>query len=93
MPDWMPHFAAFTTQDRFSLWSLVVATLALAANVLTAFWANRKTDIKLKELERSMAGGLDKLEGKVNGLDWNYAYVIGVLDGAGLTRTKRTRNG
>ena len=43
--------------------------------------------MKLRELEQTMAGGLDELDDKINGVDLNYAYVLGVLDGAGLTRT------
>ncbi len=35
-----------------------------------------------------MTVGLSKLDDKINGVDWNYAYVIGVLDGAGLTKNR-----
>lgn len=93
MPDWMPHFATFSTQDWFSLWTLVLAALALAANVLTACWTSSKMDAKLSEMEQSMAVGLEQLDDKIRNLDSDYAYVIGVLDGAGLTRARKSRNG
>ena len=40
---------------------------------------------------RPLEEGLGNLDDKVNGIDWGYAYILGVLDGAGLTKGRRRR--
>ena len=93
MADWMPNFSTFTTQEWLTFWSVVVAAAAVVANISVAIWNNLRTNSKLRELEDSMTTGLGALDDKVNAVDWNYAYVIGVLDGAGLTQHGRQDDG
>ena len=62
--------------------SLVVASLALVSNVIIAAWGNAKTNRKLGELEKSMATGLEKLDGKVNDVEGTTRYLTGYLDGS-----------
>ena len=102
---WTQLTEAFTTEDWFSLWSLVVAVLAIAANIWITVWNSRRvgsrlkdmneaTDGKLEDMDTRIAKGLASLDDKVNGIDWNHAYILGVLDGAGIaqgTRRKGTR--
>lgn len=42
-------------------------------------------------MDETLEEGLGKLDDKVNGVDWGYAYMPGVLDGAGLTQGHRRR--
>lgn len=104
---WNELTGAFTTEDWFSLWSLVVAVLAVVANIGITAWnsirvssrlkeMNDTTDGKLEDMDTTIADGLATLDEKVNGIDWGYAHILGVLDGAGITQGTRrqgTRQG
>lgn len=37
-------------------------------------------------MDETLEEGLGTLDDKVNGIDWDYAYMLGVLDGSGLTK-------
>ncbi len=88
---WNGLTAPFTTQDWFSFWTLVVAVLTVAFNLGIALWNSKKIDKKLLSMDETLEEGLGKLDDKVNGVDWGYAYILGVLDGAGLTQGRRRR--
>ena len=83
---WSGLTASFTTQDWFSFWTLVVAVLTVAFNLGIALWNSNKIDKKLLSMDETLEEGLGTLDDKVNGIDWGYANILGVLDGAGLTK-------
>lgn len=90
--DWWNRLTApFATQDWFSFWTLVVAVLTVAFNLGIALWCSKKIDNKLLSMDETLEEGLGKLDDKVNGVDWGYANIPGVLDGAGLTQGHRRR--
>lgn len=83
--------ASFTTQDWFSFWTLVIAVLTVIVNVGIALWNSAKVDRKLLSMDETIEETLGKLDDKVNGIDWGYAYILGVLDGAGITKGRKRR--
>lgn len=83
------RFTSFTTQHWLSFWSVVVAAVAVVVNVGFAVWNSIKVDRKLRAMDSALAKGLGDLDDKVNSVDWNYAYILGVLDGAGITGEHR----
>lgn len=85
MPDW----SSFTNEDWWSLLSLIIALLALAANICIAIVGNMVTNRKLANLEKSMNDGMRELGEKVAETDRLTAYLAGVLDGAGITPRRR----
>ena len=92
MMDWWNGLtASFTTQDWFSFWTLVVAVLTIAINLGVALWNSKKVDKKLLSMDEVIEEGLGKLDDKVTEVDRTSVYIIGVLDGAGLTRRRRRR--
>ena len=87
----MLDFTNFTTQDWIAIGSLAVSTLMLISNVVIAVWAATRTSRKVAEAERVINRRLRQMQDKLVVLDRSDAYVIGVLDGAGLTRERGTR--
>ena len=85
MPDW----SSFANEDWWSLLSLIIASLALAANICIAIMGDITTNRKLANLEKSMSDGLRELDRKVTDVDKVTAYLAGVLDGAGITPRRR----
>ena len=93
MGEWLPDFTMFSKEDWFSFSALAIAVLTVAANVGITVWNSGRVTSKLRGMDETIEEGLGKLDEKVNGLDWGYAYVLGVLDGAGITKGDGRRRG
>lgn len=60
-------------------------------NLGVALWNSKKVDKKLPSMDEVIEEGLGKLDDKVTEVDRTSVYIVGVLDGAGLTRRRRRR--
>lgn len=69
----------------------MIAVLTVIVNVGIALWNSAKVDRKLLSMDETIEETLGKLDDKVNGIDWGYAYILGVLDGAGITKGRKRR--
>lgn len=87
MADWWVEWSStFTTQDWFSFWAVVVALIGVVTNVGITAWNSWRVGRRLRTMDESIEEGLDNLDAKVSALDWNYAYILGVLDGADIPK-------
>lgn len=81
-------FPQLNMSDWIALGSLLVAAVALIWNISLGYRKEVKSDTKLGELEESMEKGLRQLDNRINAVDKSFVYLVGFLDGAGITKDK-----
>lgn len=83
-------FSGLSMTEWTALGSLLVGVVVLVWNVSLGNRQEVKSDKNLCELEGSMEKGLRKLDSKTNAVDKSVGYLVGFLDGVGITKEKKT---